>query len=98
MKKKIAKERAAALGNMRKIREKTSRYMRQNSYFLFLQWIIMHRSIKEEQNIDLWSAKKEDTIATEFKFNALFEKIKKKYSKINVKKVYLNTVSKMLHF
>ena len=53
MKKKIAKERAAALGNMRKIREKNSRYMRQNSYFLFLQWIIMHRSIKEEQNIDL---------------------------------------------
>ena len=47
MKKKIAKKRAAALGNMWNIREK------QNAYFPCLQGIKMHRSTKEEQKTDV---------------------------------------------
>ena len=54
MKKKIAKKRATALGSMQNIREKQSRNMYQNSYFLCLQGIRMPRSKKEEQKTDIW--------------------------------------------
>ena len=46
MKKKIAKKRAGALGNMRNVGRNKSRNMCQNAYFLYLQGIRMRRSTK----------------------------------------------------
>ena len=47
------KQRAAALGNMRNIREKESRNMRQNAFFTCLQEIRICRSTREEQKMDV---------------------------------------------
>jgi len=49
MKKKIAKKRAGAQGNMRNIGRNKSRNMFQNAYFLCLQGIRMRRSTKETE-------------------------------------------------
>ena len=55
MKKKTAKkQRTAALGNMRNIREKESTNMCENAFFTCLQEIYrMCRSTREEQNMDV---------------------------------------------
>jgi len=57
MKKKIAKKRAAALGNITILGRNKSRNMCQNVYLLYLQGIRMRRSTKEEQKTDVWSDK-----------------------------------------
>ena len=53
MKKKIAKKRAAALGNITILGRNKSRNMCQNVYLLCLQGIRMRRSTKEEQKTDV---------------------------------------------
>ena len=47
--------------------------MCQNAFFPCLQETRMRRSKKEEQKIDVWSDKKEDTMVEQKKFTALFK-------------------------
>ena len=89
----MQKQRTAALCKMRNIKKKEKqKNMCQNAFFSCLQGIWMSWSTREEQNMNVWSAKKKIQYPKK-KCSALFRILFLKNSnlKINVKKKKINS-------